>query len=179
MSSANELGTGSLSPRALIFTAARTSGKKDDGLGEFSRMLDGRAHDDIRAVRIDASRAPIHVAYLQGSDRDDDVHEFLDDWSSIAHAPHALVVITAPRMSFVSPRRAAMYADWLRTNDELLRENVAGLGLVLRSALARGVFKAISSMAPLSFTHEQFKSDAEALAWAQERMHAHARAPRG
>lgn len=141
-------------------------------------MLDGRAHDDIRAVRIDASRAPVHVAYLQGSEHDDDVLEFLGYWSSIAHAPHALVVITSPRMPFVGPRRASMYVDWLRTHDELLRENVVGLGLVLRSALARGVFKAITSMAQLSFTHEQFRSDVDAIAWAQERMHAHARAPR-
>jgi hypothetical protein len=137
-------------------------------------MLDGRGRDELKAIRIDAQHAPIHVAYMAGSDLDDDVLDFLAYSSSLVHAPHAMIVVTAPRMPIVTPRLAGLYVDWLVRNEDALRRNLVGLGLVLRSALARGAFKAIASMAPLPFAHEHFSRDTDAIAWAQERLRAHA-----
>ena len=141
-------------------------------------MLDGRStHDDTRSIRVDAKHAPIHVAYMQGGDRDADILDFLAYSSSILHTPHAMIIVTSPRMPIVMPRHAGMYADWLAHNEDKLHRNLAGLGLVLRSALARGAFKAIASMAPMPFPREHFASEPEALAWARDRLRAHGPGP--
>lgn len=136
--------------------------------------MDGRGRSELKAIRVDVQYAPIHVAYMEGSDLDDDVLEFLGYSSSLIHAPHAMIVVTAPRMPIVTPRHAALYVDWLVRNEDALRRNLVGLGLVLRSALARGAFKAIASMAPMPFPHEHFARDIDAIAWAQERLRAQA-----
>ena len=137
-------------------------------------MLDGRGlQDEFQAIRVDTTRAPVYVAHLQGSEGDKDILDFLAFASSLMHAPHALVIVTSPRMPFVSSRQASMYADWITLHADSLRLHQVGLALVLRSALARGAFKAILSMAALPMPHEHFKTEADAVVWARERLRAH------
>ena len=91
--------------------------------------------------------------------------------------PIALVFDTAGGKP-LSARQRKMWTDWLAEHDALLRRRLAGVGIVVTSALMRGVFTGVfwvwQPPIPYMFTGTVREADA----WARERLAGAARAKR-
>jgi hypothetical protein len=91
--------------------------------------------------------------------------------------PIALVFDTAGGKP-LSARQRKMWTDWLADHDALLRRRLAGVGIVVTSALMRGVFTGVfwvwQPPIPYMFTGTVREADA----WARERLAGAARAKR-
>lgn len=133
-------------------------------------MAVDRGHDEDTLVELDTSAAPLLVVRFHGGDQREQLREHLAELSTHVSRRCAVVLITSPRMPFLSAPLATMYADWLIEHENMLRENMAGLALVLSSALARGAFKAVTAMAPLPCPWESFSCEADGLAWARQQL---------
>ncbi len=126
-------------------------------------------------TRLDESRWPLVVFTAVGEQSDDDFEAYLADADRLLRRrePHGLI-FDARRANIIGPKLRRRQAEWLRDNEALLRAYVVACGLVMSTALQRGVFRAITWMKPYPAPHS-----VEASFDAAQRFVSHHLAKRG
>lgn len=84
-----------------------------------------------------------------GDQTDEDFDAYLADAERVLRRRERYaIIIDARRATPLGPKLRKRQADWLRAHDTELRAHCVALGMILNSPVQRGVFRAISWMAP-------------------------------
>ncbi|HWO13790.1 MAG TPA: hypothetical protein VNN80_30010 [Polyangiaceae bacterium] len=101
-------------------------------------------------TRLDDSRWPLAVFTAVGEQSPADFEAYLADSDTLLRRREVYgVIFDARRAAPIGPKLRKRQAEWLARNVALLRVYRAGTGMVLGSALQRGIFRAIMWVQPL------------------------------
>jgi hypothetical protein len=105
-------------------------------------------------TRLDESRWPLVVLTAVGEQSDEDFDAYLADADRLlSRREHHGVIFDARRAAPIGPKLRKRQVEWLRRNDLSLREYRVASGMVMSSAIQRGVFRAILWMQPLPYPY--------------------------
>jgi hypothetical protein len=105
-------------------------------------------------TRLDDSRWPLVVFTAVGEQTDAEFEAYLSDCDALMRRrePYG-TIFDARRAAPIGPKLRKRQVQWLSRNDALLSAYVVASGLVMSTALQRGVFRAILWMRPLPFPY--------------------------
>lgn len=101
-------------------------------------------------TRLDESRWPLVIFTAVGSQTEDDFEAYLEDCDHLlARRELHGGIFDARRGEPIGPKLRKRQVQWLEQNEGLLRAYLVGTGMVMNSAVQRGVFRAILWMRPM------------------------------
>jgi hypothetical protein len=104
----------------------------------------------LSKTRLDESRWPLVIFTAVGEQTEDDFEAYLEDCDRVlARRERHSGIFDARRADPIGPKLRKRQVQWLERNDGLLRAYLVGTGMVMNSAIQRGVFRAILWMRPL------------------------------
>jgi hypothetical protein len=108
----------------------------------------------LSKTRLDVSRWPLAVFTAVGEQTEADFEAYLADADGLLWRlePHA-VIFDARRAAPIGPKLRKRQVEWLQRNDNLLRAYRVATGMLMSSAIQRGVFRAILWMQPLPYPY--------------------------
>jgi hypothetical protein len=103
---------------------------------------------------MDESRWPLVVFTASGEQTEADFDAYLADGDVLLRRRETHgIVFDARRAAPISPKLRKRQVDWLDANHRLLETYRVASGMVMASAVQRGVFRAICWMKPLPFPY--------------------------
>jgi hypothetical protein len=125
----------------------------------------------VAAPVIDASQLPIVVVRFNGYISDPEFDVYLATMTGLLTRNSKMVAILDARAAIRNPpSQRQKQADWIRANEELLRQHSLGTAFVLTSPLVRGVMNAILWLQPLPTEYTVVGTLEEAERWAEDRL---------
>ncbi len=128
----------------------------------------------MAAIPIDDSRHPIVVVTFVGLATDAEFQDYLTRMEKmiLSRRETNCTILDATRAGNTPPVQRRMQADWLKRNEDLLRQYSAGTAFVIDSSLVRGLLTAILWMSPMATPHTIVASLDEAESWAAAQLRA-------
>jgi hypothetical protein len=122
-------------------------------------------------IDVDERHWPFVVFHFRGQVSMDELEKYLarQDELLARHQPTCSIVLAEEAKLWETPvlRRQA---EWIKTNQELLRRYSLGAALVIQSPIVRGMLKAILWIQPMPQPHAVFPRVDDALRWLRERV---------
>ncbi len=124
--------------------------------------------------QIDVSRHPLVVITFVGATSEDDFDRYLEEMQRLvlSRRERNVTIIDGSRSERTTPLQRRKQADWMRTNDDMLRRYSLGTAFVISSPVVRGVLTAILWVSPMSAPHTVVATYEEAERWANAQLNA-------
>lgn len=125
-----------------------------------------------KSYRIDESRYPIvWVTYFTGQ-TDEEFDELLATYDRLMRTRQEryVLVLEANHSKLTPMHQLKKQAAWMKEREPLMKQQVAGIALVLGSPILRGALKVVLSLQPMPVPHAVCKDAAEAEAFARRRL---------
>jgi hypothetical protein len=127
----------------------------------------------VSAPTIDTSRHPIVVVRFSGYISEPEFDVYLASMTQlISRSERTLTILDARRAIRNPPSQRKKQADWLKANEQRLRQYSLGTAFVITSPFVRGVLTAILWLQPLPNDHTVVSTMAEAEDWAAAKLRA-------
>ncbi len=128
----------------------------------------------MRHITIDDSRHPIVVVTFVGGATDAEFHDYLARMEQLVIERREIncTILDATAAGNTPAVQRRMQADWLKRNEDLLRQWSAGTAFVITSPIVRGLLTAIFWMSPMAAPHTIVASLDEAEHWAASQLRA-------
>jgi len=106
-----------------------------------------------------------------GESRDDDIAErFAFAERHLQGRARVAIIFDTTAGRPLTARHRRMWTEWLTANDHRLRKQLAGVAIVVTSAMARGVFTGVFWVWQPPMPYAFVATGAEAEAWARARL---------
>jgi hypothetical protein len=119
---------------------------------------------------IDESSFPIiRIGFTGSKSTDQNFQAYLDQTKiCYRHGKPLVIIFDASKASIPSLSHQKMQANWLKENEELMRNFCAGTAYIIPNAAIRAILKMIFSFQNQPVPYKIFERQAEAEAWVNE-----------
>jgi hypothetical protein len=119
---------------------------------------------------IDESSFPIiRIGFTGSKSTDQNFQAYLDQTKiCYRHGKPLVIIFDASKASIPSLSHQKMQANWLKENEELMRNFCSGTAYIIPNAAIRAILKMIFSFQNQPVPYKIFERQAEAEAWVNE-----------